>query len=99
MKGVNKEEQSIQQTENKACQVLKIGLELNTWARKHESVNAIRQAQFLKAVVMFLSSWQSFIVISHAKHLLRKYGAINAASYLHKNNVSFDVAKQLILGA
>lgn len=52
----------------------------------------------LTGVTMFLSSFQSFIVISHAKHLLAKYGTMKAAQYLHKNNVSFDVALHLILG-
>ena len=54
--------------------------------------------KFIWGVTMFLSSFQSFIVISHAKHLLRKYGTMRAASYLHKNNVCFTVALHLILG-
>jgi len=47
---------------------------------------------------MFLSSFESFIVISHAKMLLAKHGTLATAKYLHKNNVCICVAKLLILG-
>jgi hypothetical protein len=47
---------------------------------------------------MLLSSFESFIVISHAKMLLHKYGTASAAKYLAKNGICFSVAKLLILG-
>lgn len=48
--------------------------------------------------IMMLTAFQSFIVISHAKMLLHKYGSSVAAKYLAKNDVCVTVARSLILG-
>lgn len=43
-----------------------------------------------------MSAFESLIVISHAKHLLSKYGSLRAAKYLALNGVCISVALELV---